>query len=76
MSDTFLLDRLTLAKPGLAATAAEIERRSRAPLMHHGAHPGQKTHKLPYLSGTGKRLERSLCQGADATARSFLRASR
>ena len=53
MSDTLFLDRLMSAKPGPVATAAEIERRSRVPLMRHGAHPGQKTRELLMSLGAG-----------------------
>jgi len=57
MAETFVLDHFMLATPDLAATAADVERRTRARLTLDGRHPGQGTCKLLLRLGAGCGLE-------------------
>jgi hypothetical protein len=57
MPEMFVLEHFMLATPDLAATAAEVERRTRVRLTLNGRHPGQGTCKLQLRLGAGCGLE-------------------
>jgi hypothetical protein len=57
MAEAFVLDHFMLATPDLTATAAEVERRTRARLTLDGRHPRQGTCKLRLRLGVGCGLE-------------------
>jgi hypothetical protein len=57
MAETFVVDHFMLATPDLEATAAEVERRTRARLTLDGRHLAQGTCKLLLHLGAGCGLE-------------------